>query len=132
MDKNSKIYVAGHTGLVGSAFVRKLWEMGYHNLVLRTHRELDLLDQAAVQAFFAQEKPEYVIDAAAKVGGIRANSEAPADFFYENMQMEQNLIWSSKPCEKVPVPGKRLHVPQAVPPAYEGGNAAHRFARNHQ
>lgn len=95
MDKNSKIYVAGHTGLVGSAFVRKLREMGYHNLVLRTHRELDLLDQAAVQAFFAQEKPEYVIDAAAKVGGIRANSEAPADFFYENMQMEQNLIWSA-------------------------------------
>ena len=95
MDKKSKIYVAGHTGLVGSAFVRKLREMGYHNLVLRTHRELDLLDQAAVQAFFAQEKPEYVIDAAAKVGGIRANSEAPADFFYENMQMEQNLIWSA-------------------------------------
>lgn len=95
MDQNAKIYVAGHTGLVGSAFVRKLREQGYHNLVLRTHRELDLLDQAAVQSFFAQEQPEYVIDAAAKVGGIRANSEAPADFFYENMQMEQNLIWSA-------------------------------------
>ena len=95
MDQNAKIYVAGHTGLVGSAFVRKLREQGYHNLVLRTHGELDLLDQAAVQSFFAQEQPEYVIDAAAKVGGIRANSEAPANFFYENMQMEQNLIWSS-------------------------------------
>lgn len=95
MDQNSKIYVAGHTGLVGSAFVRKLREQGYHNLVLRTHGELDLLDQAAVQSFFAQEQPEYVIDAAAKVGGIRANSEAPANFFYENMQMEQNLIWSA-------------------------------------
>lgn len=95
MDQNSKIYVAGHTGLVGSAFVRKLREKGYHNLVLRTHGELDLLDQAAVQSFFAQEQPEYVIDAAAKVGGIRANSEAPANFFYENMQMEQNLIWSA-------------------------------------
>lgn len=95
MDQNAKIYVAGHTGLVGSAFVRKLREQGYHNLVLRTHGELDLLDQAAVQSFFAQEQPEYVIDAAAKVGGIRANSEAPADFFYENMQMEQNLIWSA-------------------------------------
>ena len=94
MDQNAKIYVAGHTGLVGSAFVRKLREQGYHNLVLRTHGELDLLDQAAVQSFFAQEQPEYVIDAAAKVGGIRANSEAPANFFYENMQMEQNLIWS--------------------------------------
>ena len=95
MDQNAKIYVAGHTGLVGSAFVQKLREQGYHNLVLRTHGELDLLDQAAVQSFFAQEQPEYVIDAAAKVGGIRANSEAPANFFYENMQMEQNLIWSS-------------------------------------
>lgn len=95
MDQNAKIYVAGHTGLVGSAFVRKLREQGYHNLVLRTHAELDLLDQAAVQSFFAQEQPEYVIDAAAKVGGIRANSEAPANFFYENMQMEQNLIWSA-------------------------------------
>lgn len=95
MDQNAKIYVAGHTGLVGSAFMRKLREQGYHNLVLRTHGELDLLDQAAVQSFFAQEQPEYVIDAAAKVGGIRANSEAPANFFYENMQMEQNLIWSA-------------------------------------
>lgn len=95
MDQNAKIYVAGHTGLVGSAFVRKLREQGYHNLILRTHGELDLLDQAAVQSFFAQEQPEYVIDAAAKVGGIRANSEAPANFFYENMQMEQNLIWSA-------------------------------------
>lgn len=95
MDQNAKIYVAGHTGLVGSAFVRKLREQGYHNLVLRTHGELDLLDQAAVQSFFVQEQPEYVIDAAAKVGGIRANSEAPANFFYENMQMEQNLIWSA-------------------------------------
>lgn len=95
MDQNAKIYVAGHTGLVGSAFVRKLREQGYHNLVLRTHGELDLLDQAAVQSFFVREQPEYVIDAAAKVGGIRANSESPADFFYENMQMEQNLIWSA-------------------------------------
>lgn len=95
MDQNAKIYIAGHTGLVGSAFVRKLREQGYHNLVLRTHGELDLLDQAAVQSFFVREQPEYVIDAAAKVGGIRANSESPADFFYENMQMEQNLIWSA-------------------------------------
>ena len=95
MDQNAKIYVAGHTGLVGSAFMLKLREQGYHNLVLRTNGELDLLDQAAVQSFFAQEQPEYVIDAAAKVGGIRANSEAPANFFYENMQMEQNLIWSA-------------------------------------
>lgn len=95
MEKHSKIYVAGHTGLVGSAFVRCLREKGYENLILRTHRELDLLNQQAVEDFFREEKPEYVIDAAAKVGGIRANAEAPADFFYENMQMEQNLIWSA-------------------------------------
>lgn len=95
MNKDSKIYVAGHTGLVGSAFVRKLNEAGYHNLVLKTHKELELTDQKAVETFFESEKPEYVIDAAARVGGIKANSEAPADFFYENMQIEQNLIWSA-------------------------------------
>ena len=95
MEKTSKIYVAGHTGLVGSAFVRGLRAQGYENLVLRTHGELDLLNQQAVENFFREEKPEYVIDAAAKVGGIRANTEAPAEFFYANIQMEQNLIWSA-------------------------------------
>ena len=95
MDKNAKIYVAGHTGLVGSAFVRELKKQGYHNLVLVAHQELDLLDQKAVENFFVKEKPEYVVDCAALVGGIRANSERPANFFYENMQMEQNLIWSA-------------------------------------
>lgn len=95
MEKNAKIYVAGHTGLVGSAFVRKLKEKGYNHLVLKTHDELDLRNQETVEKFFQQEKPEYVIDAAAKVGGIKANIEAPADFFYDNMQMEQNLIWSA-------------------------------------
>lgn len=95
MDKEAKIYVAGHTGLVGSAFVRKLKELGYNNILVRTHTELDLLNQKEVEIFFEKEKPEYVIDAAAKVGGIKANSEAPADFFYENMQIEQNLIWSA-------------------------------------
>lgn len=95
MDKNSKIYVAGHTGLVGSAFVRRLKENGYNNLILKTHQELDLLNQKAVEEFYNSEKPEYVIDAAAKVGGIKANSEFPSEFFYENMQIEQNLIWSA-------------------------------------
>ncbi len=95
MEKEAKIYVAGHTGLVGSAFVRKLKEKGYNNLILKTHSELDLLNQTAVNEFFEIEKPEYVIDAAAKVGGIKANSDAPAEFFYENMQIEQNLIWSA-------------------------------------
>ena len=95
MDKRAKIYVAGHTGLVGSAFVRQLRKKGYTNLVLRTHGELDLLRQEEVEHFFRQERPEYVIDAAAKVGGIKANSEAPADFFYVNMQIQQNLIWTA-------------------------------------
>lgn len=95
MDKSAKIYVAGHTGLVGSAFVRELYKQGYNNLILKTHEELDLLRQNEVEKFFEQEKPEYVIDAAALVGGIRANSERPAEFFYDNMQMEQNLIWTA-------------------------------------
>ncbi len=95
MEKNAKIYVAGHTGLVGSAIVRRLEKEGYQNLVLRTHAELDLTSQWAVDQFFRMEKPEYVFDAAALVGGIQANSEAPADFFYINMQIENNLLWTA-------------------------------------
>lgn len=95
MEKDARIYVAGHTGMVGSAFIRRLKEQGYSNLILKTHRELELMDQKAVENFFKEEKPEYVIDAAAKVGGIKANQEAPADFFYVNMQIQQNLIWSA-------------------------------------
>lgn len=95
MKAQSKIYVAGHTGLVGSAIVRRLQKGTYHNLVLRTHAELDLTNQQAVEAFFRKERPEYVFDSAALVGGIRANSEAPADFFYINMQIENNLLWAA-------------------------------------
>lgn len=95
MNKKDKIYVAGHTGLVGSAFIRYLRSNGYQNLVVRTHGELDLTRQSEVESFFEQEKPDYVIDAAALVGGIKANTERPADFFYQNMQMELNLIWSA-------------------------------------
>ncbi len=95
MDKNARIYIAGHTGLVGSAFVRKLRQKGYNNLIIKSHNELDLLNQAEVESFFYKERPEYVIDCAAKVGGIKANSAEPADFFYENMQIEQNLIWTA-------------------------------------
>lgn len=95
MEKNARIYVAGHTGLVGSAIVRKLTQKGYHNLVLRSHTELELTNQQAVEAFFQKERPEYVFDAAALVGGIRANSDAPADFFYVNMQIENNLLWAA-------------------------------------
>ena len=95
METQSKIYVAGHTGLVGSAIVRKLRKEGYRELILRTHAELDLTDQQAVEAFFQRERPDYVFDAAALVGGIQANSEAPADFFYVNMQIENNLLWAA-------------------------------------
>lgn len=92
MNKESKIYVAGHRGLVGSAIVRKLQSEGYNNLVLKTHDELDLLDQKAVTDFFASEKPEYVFLAAAKVGGILANNTYPAQFIYENLQIQNNII----------------------------------------
>lgn len=95
MNKNDKIYVAGHTGLVGSAFVRQLQKQGYENLLLRSHAELELTDQYAVDEFLASEAPDVVIDAAAKVGGIKANSEQMSEFYYINNQIQQNLIWSS-------------------------------------
>ena len=95
MEKNGKIYVAGHRGMVGSAIVRALEKNGYHNIVTRTHKELDLTRQDAVEAFFEKEKPDYVFLAAAKVGGIVANNEAPADFMYDNMILEMNVINSA-------------------------------------
>jgi GDP-L-fucose synthase len=96
MDKAAKIYVAGHTGLVGAATVRALKDKGYSNIVLKTRADLDLMDQEAVKKFFELEKPEYVIDSAAKVGGIKANMTFPAEFLFENLQIQNNLIWSSK------------------------------------
>ena len=95
MNKNSKIYVAGHRGLVGSAIVRKLQEKGYTNILGKTHKELDLMSSMEVENFFKEEKPEYVFLAAAKVGGIYANSNYPADFIYENLQMQNNVIGNS-------------------------------------
>jgi len=95
MDKNSKIYVAGHRGLVGSALKRRLESKGYSNLILRTHRELDLTNQQEVNEFFEREKPEYVFLAAAKVGGILANNTYPAEFIYENLMIEANIIHAS-------------------------------------
>jgi len=92
MDKHSKIYVAGHRGLVGSAIVRALQAEGFENLLLKTSAELDLRNQAAVDAFFAAEKPEYVFLAAAKVGGIYANATYPADFIRDNLQIQSNVI----------------------------------------
>lgn len=95
MDKNAKIYVAGHRGLVGSAIVRELQKKGYTNIILRTHQELDLENQQAVAEFFVQQKPEYVFLSAAKVGGIGANSTKPAEFIYKNLMIEANMIHSS-------------------------------------
>lgn len=95
MNKNSKIYIAGHRGLVGSAIVKNLESKGYTNLVYRTHSELDLTNQNAVAEFFKQEKPEYVVLAAAKVGGILANNTYRADFIYENLQVQNNVIHQS-------------------------------------
>lgn len=92
MNFDAKIFVAGHRGMVGSAIVRELQRQGYNNIVTRTHAELDLTRQEAVEAFFAAEKPEYVFLAAAKVGGIAANNATPADFMYMNMTLEMNVI----------------------------------------
>jgi GDP-L-fucose synthase len=98
MNKNSKIYIAGHRGMVGSAIMRKLETDGFTNFIVRTSTELDLREQKAVEDFFTQEKPEYVFLAAAKVGGILANRDAKAEFFYDNIMIEMNIIhhaWKS-------------------------------------
>ncbi|NLZ81907.1 MAG: GDP-L-fucose synthase [Clostridiales bacterium] len=95
MNKDAKIYVAGHRGLVGSAVVRNLKNKGYTNIIGRTHEELDLTNQEAVRKFFKEEKPEYVFLAAAKVGGIQANNTYPADFIYINLMIQNNVIKSA-------------------------------------
>ena len=92
MKKNSKIYIAGHRGLVGSAIVRNLESNGFTNIITRTHAELDLTNQADVRKFFEEERPEYVFLAAAKVGGIHANNTYPADFIYDNLMIQNNVI----------------------------------------
>lgn len=92
MEKTDKIYIAGHRGLVGSAIVRSLKRQGYESVIGKSHKELDLTEQAAVRAFFEEERPDIVVLAAAKVGGINANNTSPADFAYENMQIQCNVI----------------------------------------
>lgn len=122
MKKNTKIYVAGHRGMVGSAIVRALEKQGYHNLITRTHNELNLCSQEETAAFFREERPEYVFMAAAKVGGIIANSESPADFMYENMMMEMNVIHSAwqEGCRKLLFLGSSCIYPRmAVQPMQE-------------
>ncbi|HKQ40628.1 MAG TPA: NAD-dependent epimerase/dehydratase family protein, partial [Verrucomicrobiae bacterium] len=92
MTPDSQIYIAGHRGLVGSAIWRELQRLGYRNLIGKAHKELDLLDAVAVQKFYAEARPEYVVVAAAKVGGIYANNQYPADFLFQNLQIQNNLI----------------------------------------
>ena len=117
MNKESKIYVAGHRGMVGSAIVRELQCQGYTNIITRTHADLDLCRQADVEAFFAEEKPEYVFLAAAKVGGIVANQSALADFMYDNMILEMNVIhaaWQNG-CKKLLFLGSSCIYPRLAP-----------------
>lgn len=117
MNKDSKIYVAGHRGMVGSAIVRKLESLGYTNIITRTHQELDLCRQADVEEFFEKEQPEYVFLAAAKVGGIIANQSALADFMYDNIILEMNVInsaWKSG-CKKLQFLGSSCIYPRMAP-----------------
>ena len=117
MEKSSKIYVAGHRGMVGSAIVRALQRQGYTNIITRTHSELDLCRQEQVEQFFRTEKPEYVFLAAAKVGGIIANHTALADFMYENMMLEMNVInaaWRNG-CKKLEFLGSSCIYPRMAP-----------------
>jgi len=99
MRSNEKIYIAGHLGLVGSAIVRQLESRGFDNILMRTHKQLDLTNQAQVLDFFQQEKPDYVVLAAAKVGGIYANNTYPADFIYQNIMIEANVINAAHKCK---------------------------------
>lgn len=114
MNKDSKVYVAGHRGMVGSAIKRELERQGYGNIITRSHSELDLTSQNEVMKFFEAEKPEYVFLAAAKVGGISANSHAPADFMYINMMIEMNVINSSwlNGCKKLEFLGSSCIYPR--------------------
>ena len=117
MDKNGKIYVAGHRGMVGSAIKRELERQGYTNIITRTHKELDLQRQDQVEAFFEAEKPDYVVLAAAKVGGIVANESALADFMYDNMMLEMNVIhaaWKNG-CKKLLFLGSSCIYPRMAP-----------------
>lgn len=117
MEKSAKIYVAGHRGMVGSAIVRELQRQGYTNIITRTHSELDLCRQEQVEAFFAKEKPEYVFLAAAKVGGIIANHTALADFMYDNIMLEMNVInaaWRNG-CKKLEFLGSSCIYPRMAP-----------------
>lgn len=117
MDKNNKIYIAGHRGMVGSAILRKLRSEGYSNLIYKTSSELDLRNQEAVKRFFEEEKPEYVFLAAAKVGGILANNTYKADFLYDNLMIQSNIIHQAymNDCKKLLFLGSSCIYPKMAP-----------------
>ena len=117
MEKDARIYVAGHRGMVGSAIVRELKRQGYTRIITRTHKELDLTRQEQVETFFVSEKPEYVFLAAAKVGGILGNAAAKADFMYENMMIEMNVIHAAckNGCKKLEFLGSSCIYPRMAP-----------------
>ena len=117
MDKQDKIYVAGHRGMVGSAIIRELERQGYTNIITRTHSQLDLRRQEDVEKFFEKERPDYVFLAAAKVGGIAANQEALGDFMYDNMMLEMNVIHSAwkNGCKKLQFLGSSCIYPRLAP-----------------
>src|SRR5258708_37351624 len=118
MTPSSRIFVAGHRGLVGSAIVRRLEQKGYHNLIAATREDLDLRDQAAVSRFFARHLPEFVFLSAAKVGGILANAMHPADFLYDNLAIESNIIHAAwqHGASKLLFLGSSCIYPRIVPP----------------
>ena len=126
-----KIYVAGHRGMVGSAIARALHERGQTNIVTRTHAELDLTNQGAVRTFFAEEKPEQVYLAAARVGGIHANNTYPAEFIYINLMIEANVIDAAfqMRCKKATVSWFKLHLSQTCPSTHARGCIVDRHAR---
>nr|WP_290940995.1 NAD-dependent epimerase/dehydratase family protein [Haliscomenobacter sp.] len=134
MEKSSKIYIAGHRGMVGSAIRRCLEKEGYHNLVTRTSSELDLRNQAAVTAFFELEQPEYVFLAAAKVGGIDANNTYRGEFLYDNLMIQNNVIHSSKEygVKKVAVSGIIVYLPKTGATTAKRRILALRFFRAYQ
>ena len=127
MDKNGKIYVAGHRGLVGSALMRNLKAKGWTNLLTRTHDELDLTDQHAVETFFTRQKPDYVFLAAAKVGGIYANNAYPAEFIHDNLAIQTNIIHEAyrNGAKRLMFLGSSCIYPKLAPSTDEGGISSH-------
>ena len=134
VEKNAKIYVAGHRGMVGSAIVRHLQQLGYSNIITRSSKEVDLRNQQQVFSFFEKEKPDYVFMAAARVGGIYANNTYRAEFLYDNLMIESNVIHASylNKCKKLLFLGLFLYLSENGPTAIKGVLFAYRYAGIYQ